>query len=198
MLVTGHIALSTIARPQHHRLPGIEEISRRGCPRVHTMQTNPLLQHSVCFQAAEWFKFICHASLYLYHCFHHKHTQEGLSGSFFRSSTGKCWQDFAQSLNFKVVPRLFTSHPHSYNNDLQTTLWVTQRCFYSFKRFDDQRLRQCRGQLLFRFQKKKKKHYFTDEGVDHRNVWKNKNIFVSPIASSVNHHLNFKELLIAD
>ena len=36
---------------------------------------------------------------------------------------------------FKVVPRLFTSHPHSYNNDLQTTLWVTQRCFYSFQTF---------------------------------------------------------------
>ena len=29
-----------------------------------------------------------------------------------------------------------------YNNDLQMTLWVTQRCFYSFKRFDNQRLRQ--------------------------------------------------------
>ena len=28
------------------------------------------------------------------------------------------------------------------NNDLQTTLWVTQRCFILFKRFDDQRLRQ--------------------------------------------------------
>ena len=34
---------------------------------------------------------------------------------------------------FKVVPRLFTTHPHSYNNDLRKTLWVTQRCFYSFQ-----------------------------------------------------------------
>ena len=41
-----------------------------------------------------------------------------------------------------VFPRLFTSHPHSYNNDLQTTLWVTQRCFIRFKRFDNTRLRQ--------------------------------------------------------
>ena len=35
----------------------------------------------------------------------------------------------------KVVPRLFTTHPHSYNNDLRTTLWVTQRCFYTFQTF---------------------------------------------------------------
>ena len=34
-----------------------------------------------------------------------------------------------------VVPRLFTSHPHTYNNDLQMTLWVTQRCFHSFQTF---------------------------------------------------------------
>ena len=37
--------------------------------------------------------------------------------------------------SFKVVPRLFTTHPHSYNNDLQTMLWVTKRCFYSFQTF---------------------------------------------------------------
>ena len=29
-----------------------------------------------------------------------------------------------------------------YNNDLQMTLWVTQRCFIRFKRFDDQCLHQ--------------------------------------------------------
>ena len=62
-------------------------------------------------------------------------TQEDLPGSFFRSSTGKCCQDFAQSLNFKVVPRLFTSHPLSYNNGLQTTLWVTQKMFLFFQTF---------------------------------------------------------------
>ena len=37
--------------------------------------------------------------------------------------------------SFKVVPWLFTLPPHSYNNDLQTTLWVTQRCSYSFETF---------------------------------------------------------------
>ena len=56
-------------------------------------------------------------------------------------------QPFPCALNlnqnvFKVFLRLFASHPHSYNSDLQTTLWVTQRCFNRFKRFDDQRLRQ--------------------------------------------------------
>ena len=43
---------------------------------------------------------------------------------------------FAETVeSFKVVPRLFTSHPHSYNNDLQMTLWVTQRYFYSSQTF---------------------------------------------------------------
>ena len=36
------------------------------------------------------------------------------------------------SVCFKVVPRLFTSHPHSYNNGLQTTLRVTQKIFLFF------------------------------------------------------------------
>ena len=33
------------------------------------------------------------------------------------------------------------------NNDLQTTLWVTQRCFVRFKRAADQRLRQWKSVL---------------------------------------------------
>ena len=48
---------------------------------------------------------------------------------------------------FKVVLRLFTSHPHSHCNDLQTTLLETQRCFFLFKRFDDQRLCQWNSTL---------------------------------------------------
>ena len=40
---------------------------------------------------------------------------------------------FACILRYKVIPRLFTSHPHSYNNDLQTTLWV--KMVYSFQTF---------------------------------------------------------------
>ena len=91
-------------------------------------------------------------------------------------------------LRFKVVQRLFTSHPHSYNNDLQTTLWVTQRYFYSSQTF--RRSTPCRGQLLFSL------HNNTislTKALIFETFEKNKNIFVSPIASSVNHCYDFSE-----
>ena len=73
---------------------------------------------------------------------------------------------FASISRYRVIPRLFTSRPHSYNNDLQTTLWVT-KMVYSFQRSTPSSVRVygtvvdlCRGQPLFR------KHYFTYEGVD--------------------------------
>ena len=77
----------------------------------------------------------------------------------------------------KVVPRLFTSHPHSYNNVI--TMLFT----------DD----AIRGQLLFRF------HNNTislTKALIVETFEKNKNIFVSPIASSVNHCPKSKAKLI--
>ena len=79
----------------------------------------------------------------------------------------------------EVVPRLFTAHPHSYNNDLQTALWVTQRCYGMGTVVD-----LCRGQLLF---PSHKRLFSLTKALIVETFEKNKNIFVSPIASFVNH-----------
>ena len=49
----------------------------------------------------------------------------------------------------KVVPRLFTSHPHSYNNDLQTTLWVTHWRLCSVKSNHECQTRSLRSRFFF-------------------------------------------------
>ena len=99
---------------------------------------------------------------------------------------------------FRVVPRIFTAHHRSYYNDLQTTLWVTQRCFYSFQTFRRSTpssvkivfygmgtvVDLCRGELLFRFHKGL---FSLTKALIVETIEKNKNIFVSPIASFVNH-----------
>ena len=84
--------------------------------------------------------------------------------------------------------------------------------FILFKRFDDQCLRQLNSLLWdlnsswplqltsaeVNYCSDPIEDYVTDEGVDRRNVWKNKNIFVSPIASSVNHWYAMVQDIITD
>ena len=102
-----------------------------------------------------------------------------------------------KSKRFKVIPRLFTAHPHSYNNDLQTTLWVTHmgdtKMFLFFSNVSTINAfvsenslygMGCRGQLLFPFHKRL---FSLTKALIVETFEKNKNIFVPPIASFVNH-----------
>ena len=103
----------------------------------------------------------------------------------------KIWDKSNKKVNLFFYKQVCEKTSTHWSNDLQTTLWTTQRCFYSFQTF--RRSTPSSVKIVF---------YGMGTVVDLctkalivETFEKNKNIFVSPIASFVNHCYNYEGAL---